>query len=189
MSKKILYIFVEGPDDEKFIKHFISDKKCLSEQYNTINCIKYSKGWTPAKINNLIDKTIKKHGHDYIFLADADFKGKINCFPSKKKELAKTYKLSDEDRIWIAIEVIESWFLAGFDEAFCKKEKLKYCKDTEKVTKDIFDKIDKNKKKKTHNQLIDFLIRKKTEFSFAEVTNHKRNESLERFHSHFGLSC
>lgn len=188
MSKKILYIFVEGPDDEKFINAFIRDKKCLANKYKTIKCIKYSEKMTPTKVNKFISTIINQ---DYIFLADADFqnkKNKTNCFPSKKKELAKKYTSLDEDKIWIVIEEIESWFLAGFDEAFCIDKKLTFYKNTEKVTKEIFDKIDKKKgNKKTHNQLIDFLIRKKANFSFTEVKT--RNESLTRFYNHFELSC
>jgi hypothetical protein len=186
MSKKILYIFVEGPNDEKFIEAFIQGKKCLSEKYKKITCWLYSKK-NSRKINNFIDSLIKTK-QDYIFLADADFKNDPSCFPSIKKELAKKYTSLDEDKIWIVIEEIESWFLAGFDQAFCIDKKLAFYKNTEKVTKEIFDKIAKKKgNKKTHNQLIDFLIRKKADFSFTEVKN--RNESLTRFHNHFELSC
>lgn len=187
MSKKILYIFVEGPDDEKFINAFIKDMNCLTQQYKTIKCIRYGEGWNASKINQYIDKTIQELGHDYIFLADADFGAGVDCFPHRKENLSKIYKLTDINKIWIVVEEIESWFLAGFDEQFCKKEKLDFKKKTEKVTKEVFDKIDKNKKKKSHNQLIDFLIRKKSYFSYSEVTN--RNESLARFYSHFGLKC
>lgn len=182
-----LYIFVEGPDDEKFINAFIKDKKCLNEQYRTIKCVLYSKGWTASKINKYIEQSIIKNGHDYIFLADADFDGIINCFPQQKERLVENYKLPDIEKVWIAIKEIESWYLAGFDEDFCKKEKLEFKSNTERVTKEIFDKIDKNKKRKSHNQLIDFLIRKKSNFSFDEVK--RRNESLARFYKHFGLNC
>ena len=186
-NKKILFIFVEGPDDEKFIHAFIRDNKCLNDQYRTIKCIRYSEGWNASKINKYIEKSIMKLGHDYIFLADADFEGEVSCFPQRKKKLVKTYKLPDIKKVWIVILEIESWFLAGFDEAFCKKEKLDFKLNTERVTKEIFDKIDRNKKKKSHNQLIDFLIRKKTNFSYQEVD--KRNKSLARFHNHFKLKC
>lgn len=186
MSDKILYIFVEGPDDEKFIKTFILGKECLKEYYKTINCVCYSKGWTANKIKKYIRDVIVAQGHDYIFLADADFEGEIDCFPLRKEKLVETYELPDINRVWIVIKEIESWFLAGFDEAFCKKEKLEFKQNTESVTKEIFDKIDKTKKK-SHIQLIDFLIKKSSDFSFVEVT--KRNKSLARFHDHFGLVC
>lgn len=187
MSTKILFVFVEGQDDEKFINAFIKDKKCLNEKYRTIRCIRYGEGWNASKINKYIGKSITKLGHDYIFLADADFEGKINCFPMRKKKLVETYKLPDENRVWIAIQEIESWFLAGFDDKFCKREKIAFKPNTERVTKEIFDKIDLNRKKKSHNQLIDFLIRKKSAFSFEEVK--KRNSSLKRFYNHFELEC
>lgn len=187
MSTKILFVFVEGQDDEKFINAFVRDKKCLSKKYRTIKCIRYGEGWTASKINKYIKKSITKLGHDYIFLADADFEGRINCFPMRKTKLMETYNLPDADRIWVVIQEIESWFLAGFDSKFCKKEKLAFKSNTENVTKEVFDKIDLNKRKKSHNQLIDFLIRKKSAFSFDEVK--KRNTSLKRFYNHFDLNC
>ncbi len=183
MSKKTLYIFIEGDDDEKFINTFIRDKKSLKEKYAGIKCVQYSQ-WNIRKLNAYID-VVKKQ--DYIILGDADFKGVINCFSSRKKELIKKYNIPDADRVWVVIEEIESWFLAGFDETFCKKESLEYKKKTEKITKEIFNKIDKKKKKKTHKQLIDFLVKKKDDFSFEEVS--KRNESLMRFCKHFGFDC
>lgn len=191
MSNKILFIFVEGQDDEQFVNAFIRDNKCLLKKYKTIRCIPYAEGMTPTKINKSIT-SIKKSGHDYIFLGDADFDSKINCFPEKKRDLKKKYNLPDENRIWIVIQAIESWFLAGFDKLYCKKEKIKFIPNTERIKKEDFIKIARTKygnKKTSPAQLKNLLKRHKAHFSFKQVVDRNRNQSLARFYNHFELDC
>ncbi|MFK7980724.1 MAG: hypothetical protein AB8G86_12135 [Saprospiraceae bacterium] len=129
---------------------------------------------------------------DYLFLADLDFNQEKKCFLERKKQIATTYKLPDINKIWIVTDAIESWFLAGFNKSFCDREKLSFKQNTEKINKEVFDKLEisqKRKRRKSHDQLIDLLIRKKDDFTFQEVIEGKRNESLARFYTHYNLVC
>lgn len=192
MNNKKLYILVEGENDTQFINAFIH--KCLTHKYKKITCVEYGEK-SSGKVKNRI-KSYEEAGDDYFFFADADFHNKPMCFPKKKEELSKIYSIPI-DKIWIVINVIESWYLAGFNKEFCKKEKIRYLKNTDRITKKDFVKIAEEKygkNKKSPKQLRNLLAnRKKEHFSFQEVIKKKRNQSLKRFYLHdhkdFDLKC
>jgi hypothetical protein len=187
---KMLYIFVEGADDTKFIDNFVGQKGCFRDKYRKHKCVEYSTGNTAAKILRKFD-LFEKQGHECVLLADND-----------KVDDVQHFKISS-DKIFIADKEIESWFLAGFSKEFCDKEDIQYIQKTENVDKEIFDTIatkrtknknEKNKKAvdkdKSHIQLINDLVAQREQFEFKnEVVENKRSQSLEKFYNHFGLKC
>jgi hypothetical protein len=187
-NDKILYFFVEGADDKRFVECFIPK----IQGYKAIKCIEYSQGKTAEKILRQIG-VLEDKGHDVVLLADAD----------KEEELKTKFKELPEDKIFLVRYEIESWFVAGFNKAFCLNEHIDFIQNTETVTKEVFTNIAKRKYKKeqrnaanykskdgdrVHFQLINFLCSQKSKYFFQEeVIKNKRNSSLELFSQHFDL--
>jgi len=61
---KLLFIFVEGNDDERFFNRILSPK--LQEKYDTVMIIKYAT-MEKEKVNEFI-KSIKAMGAEYIYV-------------------------------------------------------------------------------------------------------------------------
>lgn len=140
MSYKELFIFVEGPDDERYIKTVVSPK--LEDVFSFVKIIKYA---TLSKtiIENFI-KTYKKQIHtDYLFICDMDARGaKSQCVTKRKeKEQNKYGSYLEIDKIIVVREEIESWYLAGITSTNLIKFKIKNFTDTELVTKEEFEKM------------------------------------------------
>ncbi|NUV00458.1 hypothetical protein XO12_10285 [Marinitoga sp. 1154] len=131
MSFKQLYIFVEGEDDKRFFDNII--KLELSGKYDSINIIRYAK-MKKEKVNNFII-SIKKMNADYIFAHDID---NTVSTTSKKIEIKHMLKNIDEDKIFIVIKEIESWYLAGLSNEKCKILKIPIVKNTDEITKESF---------------------------------------------------
>ena len=124
----MVYIFVEGPDDE----HFFS--KIYGEVFCHPKFIQYA-GWTPAKINNFLRSIKCIQGDEYVFLGDADGK----TIDEKKEILIQRFSNLDDDRLFVVQYEIESWYYAGADQESCKKLKLKhYIYNTDTLTKEQF---------------------------------------------------
>jgi hypothetical protein len=188
----ILHVFVEGIYDIKFFKDFIEKSDCLpisikqpdgsSIDYNEIVYYKYR----DLSKNEIVEalKTIKEQNTDYIVITDKDFKDK----QQRKNEVVKPYSF-DVNKTWLVSNVIEGWYLAGFNDSFCNRGdvRIKYKgSNTEKISKPEFKRIAR-KIRKTEVQLINFLSIRKSEFSFEEAK--KRNQSLAKFYNHFRLKC
>lgn len=111
----MLYIFVEGPDDERYISRIISPLLCSTQ------IVRYA-GMPNSKVNSFLQTISQTPSWDYIFLGDADGKTieeRRNCLT------AKYTKLSPEKTFIVEYE-IESWYYAGATEENCKKLKLKH---------------------------------------------------------------
>lgn len=142
-----LFIFVEGVDDERFIKSVINP--ILAPKYH-ITILKYAnqpKGYIEKVITSIPNA-------DYIFLGDLDDKGFGICVTSRKEKIQKIHGEKVENhKIIIVKEEIESWYLAVCNEENQQKFKLKIPSDTESFYKEDFEKlIPKN------NSRIDFMV-------------------------------
>lgn len=124
----MVYIFVEGPDDEQFFS------KIYGEVFCNPQFIQYA-GWTPTKINNFLHSIKCTNGDEYIFFSDADGK----TIDEKKEILIQKFSNLDQDRLFIVQYEIESWYYAGANQEFCQKLKLKqYIYNTDTLTKEQF---------------------------------------------------
>ena len=184
--KKLLILFVEGKDDTLFFKHFI--EQCFP-QYDKFEYIEYAE-MPKAKIVQELQGTVEEE-KDFIFLADFDFRdGNPFNIKDKETELIKKWNLNAlNGRVYIIVNEIESWFLAGFDEKFCSgnyqinRTKIKNCIDTQLVTKEFF----QHASTKSHRQLMSYLVetRKKKYFNYEKAK--ERNKSFARFVEKFEL--
>lgn len=157
---EMLFIFVEGPDDERFFDGILKEK---------VKIIKYAKE-KKEKINSFI-KSIKATPYlDYIVLCDIDLK----TLQEKRKDVKSKYSECEMEKIFVSISEIESWYLAGLDKDCSKKFKIKYINKTNDITKEKFDAmIPKN----YSNARISFMIEILKEFKIEEAI--ERNESFQ----------
>lgn len=133
MEYKVLYIFVEGLSDTKFVEGVI--KPLFIETYSLINIIEYA----PKKneyINNLL-KSIEGMKADYIWLADINSKP---CVTSKIDAIKNKYKSAniDEKKIVVVKKEIESWYFAGLDKKSSDKLNVTNYTSTDDIYKEGF---------------------------------------------------
>ena len=75
MDFKQLFIFVEGPDDERFINKIV--RPYLENTYTIIKFIKYAT-MTKIAVEGIIKTCKQKVAYDYLFVCDTE-----GCFPTK----------------------------------------------------------------------------------------------------------
>jgi len=131
---KLLFIFVEGDDDERFFNKILYPK--LQEKYDIVKIIKYAT-MKKEKVDNFI-KSINAMGADYIYLTDIN---SSPCITAKKEEIQKKHPNIDKDKIIVVIKEIESWYLAGLDNKVCRQLKIKNFANTNNVTKEDFNSL------------------------------------------------
>ena len=194
-----LYIFVEGEHDEDFFKKILNQE--LNRKYGELECKRY--GENNFKERKLIKNIINKKQNNFIFCLDLDKNkesikkeevanyfdiGKVSSKKEKKqgKKLKKKKILKEEfqiefsdieNKMYVVVQMIESWYLAGFDTNFCTKKHIEFYPDTEEITKGTFKKIARELRKDP-DRIRDELIRS-GKFSISEARN--RNKSFDNF--------
>jgi len=131
MKYKLLFLLVEGDDDERFFQRIVKPK--FEEKYNTVMLWKYAQVKN-AKVEGFL-KSIKAMGAEYIYVVDINH---APCVTGKKQEIQNKFKNIDMNRIIVVIKEIESWYLAGLDTANSKELKLSFFETTNIVTKEQF---------------------------------------------------
>lgn len=128
----ILYVFVEGEDDEIFIKHFFKD---VFSHFNRIIFWKYAQKKKQDNIS-LINTVNQIEGWDYILFTDFDSRNSIG---ERKREMQRRFNNElDLEKVFVVVEEIESWFAAVIDYSKFDLKKLGYIKDTQEITKEFF---------------------------------------------------
>lgn len=156
-----LYVFVEGPDDERLVNKIIGSKE--------VKIIKYANE-KKAYINNYI-KSIKGMPYaDYALIGDIDLKS----LKDKKDDLLLRFPDCEREKIIVSISEIESWYIAGVNEKKAKLLKIKKIDMTDKITKEIFDNIIPRKYKR-----IEFLLEILNDYDLQCAV--ERNHSLRYF--------
>lgn len=176
---KQLYIFVEGPDDERIFENVF--KPLILEKYSFVKVIKYA-GLTKKAVKAFIRTFSNQNSSDYLFVCDFDARGDTSfCITKRKnKEIEKFGNILEQDKIRIVKEEIESWYLAGITSANLKKFKIKELKETELIDKEQFiDLIPRRFQNKT-----DFLIEIIKEFDIETGIN--KNNSMKYFVAKLG---
>ena len=159
---KIIYIFVEGEDDEIFLKFFL---KNYTKQFDKVIFWKYAQ---KKKLDNIrVLKSIKQiENWEYIFFTDFDSRDSIG---ERKREIQKRFNHElDYDKIFIVIEEIESWFAAGIDFKHFELKQLSYIKDSQDITKEYF------------NALCLGRYHPKTNFLIEIMKHYQLKQSLDR---------
>jgi hypothetical protein len=137
MQPKLVYLIIEGPDDERFFDNIV---KPLFEQEGLITkCIPHACISRKERIKFI--RSIKNFDNqDYIYAKDLD---RYPCITSRKCSIIKELNSQvDDSRIMVVAKVIESWYLAGANEKTLKQLRVKR-KNIDRITKstDTIDKI------------------------------------------------
>lgn len=170
LASDILYIFLEGDDDERFFKGVLESK--LLTQYSEIKSIKWAEK-KEERINNYL-KSIKAKNQDYIFCTDLD-----DCTEEQKTSRITEKRFEvDPSNLVIVIKMIESWYIAGLDQSVSKKLGVHKCqKSCDKICKGKFSSI----RPKRFETNTDFMIEILKVYSIAHARkNSKSFDSLYR---------
>jgi hypothetical protein len=138
VNYKLLHIFLEGDDDERFCSSIIKPR--LEGKYDFVQFYCYA-AKTPKKIENFI-KSIAARNADFFIMTDINHSP---CITHKKEELKKKkikYKTLNGDNIIVVIKEIESWYLAGLTAKGLEKLNINSkIKETDNLTKEQFDRL------------------------------------------------
>ncbi len=129
----MLYVFIEGNDDERFITWYF-DKLCIE-----IKPIKYA-GKTSQYVNKFINSINAMPDSDYVFLVDSDTKP----LEERKKDTISKYNMCSIEKVYVVETEIESWYLAGLDDCSSRKLNIKSINNTDNITKEKFYSLFKN---------------------------------------------
>lgn len=184
MEYKMLYILVEGNNDEDLLKKISP----LLEERNRLDAttiIKYRERNTPPKkMRDFVFKITNSIPYaNYVFLVDIN---SANCPIQKKQEIKKEIETIDEKKIIVVIKEIESWYLAGLSAEKCKKLRIKNLPNTDDVTKEKFNNL-------TNNSIIKKFSKAKIYFmqellkNFSITTAKRKNKSFRHFAKKFNL--
>lgn len=136
MEYGMLYVFVEGEDDERFFNKIIRPKLLDLEKYNEVRVITYAneeKKWLFNFLN-----TINKMNANYIYTRDFN---KAPCITYRKQSIQKKLTNVDKNKIIVVVKEIESWYLAGLSDKYSKKLKISLFRNTNDITKEKFNNL------------------------------------------------
>lgn len=125
---RILYVFVEGLDDERFFAHYFSVKNINTK------IIKYS-SLKRRELSSLLRSCTRNGKDKYVFVVDGDH---VSIEERIKKALQK-YPDCSRECLVVSQEEIESWYLAGLNREQSSKLKVKYITNTDNLTKEKFE--------------------------------------------------
>jgi hypothetical protein len=136
MGYKLLFILIEGDDDERFFESVV--EPFIQERYSAIKFQKYAKKNKKWKVN--IIKSITSMKADYLCVGDID---DVPCVTSKKERIMDDFdEKITKNKIIIVIKEIESWYLAGLDEKVSKELGIrKKIETTNNLVKEHFNQL------------------------------------------------
>lgn len=130
------YVFIEGVDDERFVGAVIAPK--LAERYDAVQIVQHS-GLKPSKLDGFL-RSIEGMNSESLraeYLYFADING-VTSITAKKARIKEQWPRIDEDKIVVVRREIESWYLAGLDQASCVQLGVRHLVSTDEVTKEQF---------------------------------------------------
>ena len=128
----MLFIFVEGLDDERFFKRVVIPE--INHLYSYVRIIKYA-NQTKKYIRNYL-KSLKKMEAEIYFVADLNASP---CITNKKKGILRKFsRYLTLDNIFVVILEIESWYIAGLTDKIMRRLQKKTYKNTNSLTKEEF---------------------------------------------------
>lgn len=159
MSYEQIFFLVEGPDDTRFVESVI--KPLLQHGGRDIETYEYSVK-PDTEIKNFIDSINCVDYRDYYFLIDEDLKWKLE----------KKFNFLDNEKVFLVIKEIESWYMAGIDKKSANEIGITYFNSTNKLDKSKFNQEIPNSYISRSRFLMDLL----EQFEIVEAK--KSNESF-----------
>ncbi len=136
MEYLILYVFVEGEDDERFFNKIIKPRLLNMGNYDYVKVMTYANE-EPEWLFDFIN-SIKKMNANYIYTRDFN---KAPCITYGKQSIQKKLTNVDKNKIIVVVKEIESWYLAGLSDKYSKKLKISLFRNTNDITKEEFNNL------------------------------------------------
>ena len=131
MSRKRLFLFVEGNDDERFFAKVIVP--LFEPLYRSVHIVKFA-CMKRSGVCRLV-RSIQRMEDDYLLFADIDSEAGVKA---KKHTLMERFCVLDSRGIVVIIREIESWYLAGLDDASEQDLSLPHLASTDQIAKEDF---------------------------------------------------
>lgn len=168
MTRKLLFLLVEGDDEERFFRAAVMHK--FEQRFTSVQVWKYSQQ-KPEKVKSFIN-SINAMPADYILFSDINLHP---CVTAKKQAVQQRYMNVDPGKIIIVIREIESWYIAGLDNTDSRKLGMSPITFTDGLTKEQCD----NLRPKRFRSMIDFKLEILKCFSIETAV--ERNRSFQYF--------
>lgn len=169
----LLFIMVEGNDDERFFNKVICP--LLEEDYKNI------KIWQHAqKSRETVEKmflSMEDLEADYIYVEDLDHEKNI---AAKKTIILNKVDYINKERIVIVVKEIESWYLAGINQEDASLMKIPYIENTENIFKEDFNSMVHKSQYDSRINLMQKLLK-----CFSVQAALQKNSSFALFHENF----
>jgi hypothetical protein len=131
MTGRRLFLFVEGNDDERFFAKVIVP--LLESRYRSVHIVKFA-CMKRASVCRLVT-SVHRMKDDYLVFADIDNEPGVKA---KKHILMERFCVLDSKDIIVIVREIESWYLAGLDEAAERDLSLPHHTSTDDLSKEYF---------------------------------------------------
>jgi len=127
-----LFIWVEGRDDSRFFESCI--KPLLKDKYDKVLVREYCQQ-PKDQIKKFISAPSER-GHHIVF---ADIDGQL-CVTAKKNQITRTrFGRVGTENVFVVVQEIESWYLAGLDAEGFAQLGLREIQSTDTLKKEQFD--------------------------------------------------
>lgn len=168
-----LFVWVEGPDDQRFVENVF--RPILEDKFDWVEVVPYA-GMTKDKTVRWIESIRAMQDASYVFLADND---EAPCVSERKLELIGKVKSLQSARISIVVEEIEAWYLAGLTAAGRDELEINEIGNTDGINKEAFD----LQRREAFDSRVDWMVEMLRYYSLEEGV--ARNSSLRYFSDNF----
>ncbi len=175
MALRRLFIFVEGSDDVRFFETIVKPR--FEHVFDSVELITFA-CTKSVKVDRFI-RGINAMHHSYIIVTDIDMETSVHA---KKNIILSRFNEADYLNIMVIIQEIESWYLAGIDDAGAKALGIHAPARTDSVTKEHFIRLIP----RFYPSKIAFMIQILKHFSLSTAV--EKNKSFRFFIEHYVIA-
>jgi hypothetical protein len=132
MAYRQLFLFVEGDDDERFLRAVI--EPLFRSKYDDVRFVKFSMA-KQDKVAAFLRSVEAIPDADYLLVGDLDM---LPCVTAAKERIQRKFPPVDPARVQIVKTEIESWYCAGVTARDPEVPELAKHTETEGITKESF---------------------------------------------------
>ena len=130
MRHDIIYIIVEGDDDELFFGRIL--RRCFRKRFPDVRIYQWSQK-SKDEMRKLLNKHQSKED-EYIFIGDLEGP----CISGTIDDLTEVFSELERERVFIVEREIEGWYLAGLGNEACQTLGIKEPGTTDGIGKRRF---------------------------------------------------
>ena len=166
------FFLVEGHTDKLFVERVFVPEILVRRPGIYVKVVEHA--GRPSKTIRGIVGTATRMGVHYVFVSDLD---RFACYGLRRDQRKREYPCLDESQIVVVNREIESWYLAGLDEATCGQLGVPFLQQTDGFTKERFTDL---RPHRFRNNL-DFMLEILDHYNLSHALSGNRSESLAYF--------